>query len=130
VDNRYSQRAADPEDGFARHLTFLYGPERVPTLLRRLRIILDQFQQRNPQFSRDEDGLTERDVILITYGDQVTEPGKPPLQTLAEVLEEHIKGVISGIHILPFFPYSSDDGFSIIDYSRTGHLGRHQAAGQ
>ncbi len=123
MDNRHSQRAADPEDVFARHLTFLYGPERVPTLLRRLRLILDQYQQRNPQFSRDkaqsgtDDGLTERDVILITYGDQVTEPGKPPLQTLAEVLEAHVKGIISGLHILPFFPYSSDDGFSIMDYT-------------
>ena len=121
MDKRYSQRAADPEDSFARHLTFLYGRERVPTLLRRLQITLDQFQQRNPQFSRDraqsaaEDGPTEQDVILITYGDQVTEPGKPPLQTLAEVLEAHVKGIISGLHILPFFPYSSDDGFSVID---------------
>jgi glycosidase len=47
----------------------------------------------------------------------VTEPGKPPLQSLAEVLKKYIKGVVTGIHILPFFPYSSDDGFSVIDYT-------------
>jgi len=105
------------------HLTFLYGAQRAPALLERLRTILTQFRQRNPQFLTagecppPQERLTERDAILITYGDQVAEPGQSPLQTLAEVLEEHIKGAITGVHILPFFPYSSDDGFSIIDYT-------------
>ena len=105
------------------HLAFLYGAERAPALLERLRAILAQFRQRNPQFLAVEEcpppreRLTERDAILITYGDQVTEPGKPPLQTLAEVLEKHVKGIVTGVHVLPFFPYSSDDGFSIIDYT-------------
>jgi len=105
------------------HLTFLYGAERAPALLERLRGILTRFRQRNPQLHARGEGftpqerLTERDVILIIYGDQVTEPGKPPLQTLAEVLENTVKGVITGIHILPFFPYSSDDGFSVTDYT-------------
>ena len=105
------------------HLTFLYGAERAPTLLERLRAILTQFRQRNPQLpaAREclapQERLTEHDAILITYSDQVTEPGKPPLQTLAEVLEKYVRGVITGVHVLPFFPYSSDDGFSIIDYT-------------
>ena len=105
------------------HLTFLYGAEQAPALLERLRAILAQFQQRNPQSLAVEEcpppreRLTERDAILITYGDQVTEPGKPPLQTLAEVLEKYAKGIVTGVHVLPFFPYSSDDGFSIIDYA-------------
>jgi sucrose phosphorylase len=60
--------------------------------------------------------LTERDVILITYGDQVREPGVPPLQTLAGFCAEHLAGLVSGVHVLPFFPYSSDDGFAVIDY--------------
>jgi sucrose phosphorylase len=102
------------------HLTFLYGADRAPALLERLRAILDRFQQRAAQRpvrerSAARERLTERDVILITYGDQVTEPDKPPLRTLAEVLEKYVKGVITGVHILPFFPYSSDDGFSVID---------------
>lgn len=60
--------------------------------------------------------LGERDVILITYGDQVRHPGAPPLHTLAEFCQSHLKGLVTGIHILPFYPYSSDDGFSVIDY--------------
>jgi glycosidase len=62
--------------------------------------------------------LTERDAILITYGDQVREAGVPPLQTLARFCQAHLAGLVSGVHILPFFPYSSDDGFAVIDYRK------------
>jgi glycosidase len=60
--------------------------------------------------------LTERDAIVITYADQVRQPGKPPLQTLRDFCTHHLTGLVSGIHILPFFPWSSDDGFSVTDY--------------
>lgn len=60
--------------------------------------------------------LTERDAILITYGDQFREPGRPPLQALHAFLNEHLRDAIGGVHILPCFPYSSDDGFSVMDY--------------
>ncbi len=112
-----------PESRIADHLTFLYGADQAPALLERLSTILTQFQQRNPQLPAGreclapQERLTERDAILITYGDQVTEPGKPPLQTLAEVLDKYVRDAIAGVHLLPFFPYSSDDGFSVIDYT-------------
>ncbi|RLC90133.1 MAG: sugar phosphorylase [Chloroflexi bacterium] len=104
------------------HLTFLYGTERAPHLWERLSALLADFVRRHPELRENvpppAERLTERDVILITYGDQVTESGKPPLRALAEVLEKHVQVAITGIHILPFFPYSSDDGFSVIDYTR------------
>ncbi|MCH9813244.1 MAG: sugar phosphorylase [Epsilonproteobacteria bacterium] len=60
--------------------------------------------------------MSEKDVILITYGDQVVKPGEEPLATLKNFLDDYAKEVISTVHILPFYPYSSDDGFSVIDY--------------
>lgn len=60
--------------------------------------------------------LSERDALLITYADQLTEPGVPPLQTLAAFCERQLANVVSGIHLLPFYPWSSDDGFSVKDY--------------
>ena len=56
------------------------------------------------------------DAILITYGDQLHAADQPPLRTLAEFCDTHLRGVVDGIHLLPFYPYSSDDGFSVIDY--------------
>jgi glycosidase len=108
-----------PQDRILDHLTFLYGAERAPILLERLDGILGRFQSRQlrPKTEQSpQDRLTERDVVLITYGDQVSEQAKPPLRTLAEVLGKYVQGVVTGVHILPFFPYSSDDGFSVIDY--------------
>lgn len=60
--------------------------------------------------------LDQRDAILITYGDQFQKKGELPLQTLLHFGDRYLRGLVSGLHILPFYPYSSDDGFSVIDY--------------
>jgi sucrose phosphorylase len=60
--------------------------------------------------------LTQRDALLITYADQVRHAGEPPLNTLAEFCVRHLKGTVSGVHLLPFYPWSSDDGFSVKDF--------------
>ena len=102
------------------HLAFLYGAEQVDSVWQRLKAILHDFSRRNPAPSTTPLArqLTERDAILITYGDQFQEPGIPPLQTLHHVLTQALDRPVSGLHILPFFPYSSDDGFSVIDYTQ------------
>ncbi|MBT30755.1 MAG: sugar phosphorylase [Thalassobius sp.] len=60
--------------------------------------------------------LTEKDVILIAYGDHVKKQGENHLVTLHTFLEKHLDNQINTVHLLPFYPYSSDDGFSVIDY--------------
>lgn len=60
---------------------------------------------------------SERDVWLITYGDSIKKPGEAPLRTLGRFLERRLKDGVSGLHILPFYPYSSDDGFAVIHYT-------------
>lgn len=59
---------------------------------------------------------SEKDIILISYGDHVYNDEEKPLKTLKHFLDEHCQGCINSAHILPFYPYSSDDGFSVIDY--------------
>ncbi len=93
------------------HLVALYGREAGDAAFARLDTRLSSYPRRG---STGE--LTQRDAILITYGDQVSEPDVTPLRTLAEFCRKHLQGVIGGVHILPFFPHSSDDGFSVIDY--------------
>lgn len=61
---------------------------------------------------------TEKDVWVISYGDSIQQDNEKPLKTLLDFLERDLKGLINGIHILPFYPYSSDDGFSVIDYRK------------
>ncbi|MFT5312128.1 MAG: sucrose phosphorylase [Paraglaciecola sp.] len=66
---------------------------------------------------RHHNAWDQNDVVLITYGDSIERQGEKPLHTLHQFLNEHCQHVINSVHILPFFPYSSDDGFSVIDYS-------------
>lgn len=60
--------------------------------------------------------FTERDVILITYGDLLHKKLQTPLKTLGDFCDTYLRGTINTIHILPFFPSSSDRGFSVIDF--------------
>lgn len=59
---------------------------------------------------------SEQDIVLITYADTLLEGGKKPLKVLNQFAHDYLADVISMLHILPFFPFSSDDGFSVIDY--------------
>ncbi len=60
--------------------------------------------------------FTEEDVILITYGDLIREEGVSSLTTLSKFCGIYLKHTINTLHILPFFPYSSDRGFAIEDF--------------
>lgn len=59
---------------------------------------------------------SQSDAWLISYADSVIEDQQAPLQTLKKFVDQRLKRAVSGVHILPFFPYSSDDGFSVINY--------------
>ncbi|MDG2137195.1 MAG: alpha-amylase family glycosyl hydrolase, partial [Luminiphilus sp.] len=59
----------------------------------------------------------ETDVALITYGDSIQSAEQKPLQVLHNFLNQRIGTTISWVHILPFHPWTSDDGFAVLDYS-------------
>ena len=106
----------------------LYGEPRVGELTRRVATVIE----RHVRPAHPAPGpLSEQDVILIAYGDQVTQESESPLATLKGLLLAQLGGLISGVHILPFFPYSSDDGFSVIDYRQVDpNLGTWDDVGQ
>lgn len=90
----------------------LYGDEQAIAAYDRLIARLNQF----PAAGQSGDlMLSERDALIIAYGDHLWRDGEAPLVTLRQVLQQ-FKLPVSGVHVLPFFPYSSDDGFSVIDY--------------
>ena len=101
-------------DSLSSLLNHLY-PGEAEGVLEQLLNLIDAYQEYTPQST---DSLwDETDVMLITYGDSILSDN-PPLQTLAMFMEERLKDCFSCLHILPFFPYSSDDGFSVIDYRK------------
>jgi glycosidase len=81
-----------------------------------VQIELEQLCQSVPGQKNTAPELSEQDALLITYADQVREPGRAPLATLADFTRAHLADVVSGVHLLPFYPWSSDDGFSVKDF--------------
>ena len=61
---------------------------------------------------------SEADALVITYADSIRHPAQVPLQTLHSFLRERLQDVLSGVHLLPFFPSTADDGFAVSDYSK------------
>ncbi|MFT7223754.1 MAG: sucrose phosphorylase [Cellvibrionaceae bacterium] len=59
---------------------------------------------------------TEKDIAIITYGNSIIKKAETPLKTLHHFLHQHLLEKINIVHILPFFPYCADDGFSVVDY--------------
>jgi len=108
-------------------IKFLYGRDKAPGCFRELeRIMKVYYAFKTPEMIEWErtvfptvDRFKEDDVILITYPDQMVSDGtETPLKMLYELSIKHLKGVFNTIHILPFYPYSSDRGFSVIDYEQ------------
>lgn len=97
------------------HLAFLYGEEKAPQLYERAQNLMEPYRSK---INLNKGELTEHDSILITYGDQVQAPGEKPLKTLSTFCEKYLANTVSGIHILPFYPWTSDDGFSVVDYRK------------
>ncbi len=102
------------------HLTFIYGEKQTEEIFHRICQRLEIFRAEYPDLaaSSPTERVSQNDTILITYGDMVSQKGERPLQTLASFLNKYLSDVVSTVHILPFFPYSSDDGFSVINYKQ------------
>ncbi|MFA4907815.1 MAG: sugar phosphorylase [archaeon] len=94
------------------HLTALYGETATRSILPEIEKLVEKYRRN----SRPVPLPDESTVALICYGDSFQAPGEPPLKTLNIFLSNYLKDFISNVHLLPFFPYSSDDGFSVIDY--------------
>ncbi|MCH3918013.1 MAG: sugar phosphorylase [Spirochaetia bacterium] len=97
-------------------LTFLYGTETAEAYLPKVLEKVSRLRTSQKSTSGRK-RLSEKDSILITYGDNIRKRhASHSLVTLHHFLCTYVGNSISTVHILPFFPYTSDDGFSIVDY--------------
>lgn len=93
----------------------IYDLERAPLLAERVATLVERAA---PDRGGPEPGRpwSETDILLISYGHSIAAGEGPALATLGNFLETRLKEVVSILHLLPFFPYSSDDGFAVVDY--------------
>lgn len=97
-------------------LSRLYGEDRAGPVFEALGTRLTDS---TPPFPRKL--WSEKDAVLIVYGDSVLNPPQPPLQSLRDFVAAHTADTLNITHILPFYPETSDDGFSVSDYTAVRH---------
>jgi sucrose phosphorylase len=97
----------------APYVALLY-PERVAEVTRALSAMGDRYRARLG--SRVVPAPTHRTACLITYGDAIRRPDETPLHTLAGFLHDHVGEAVTDVHLLPMFPWTSDDGFAVVDH--------------
>ena len=104
------------------HLIKIYGEsvqsEEITVLTNS---IVNYLAQAKNQIAKDHktqslNKWTEKSVLLITYANSITDESEIPLKILHNFLNSYLSNIISIVHILPFFPSSSDHGFSVVDY--------------
>ena len=82
------------------------------------------YYNRRPQTTKPWD---EKDIVLITYANTLIQPGEKPLRTLHRFLRSQLDESVNCVHLLPFFPFTSDDGFAVSDFMTVnqsfGHWG-------
>ncbi|MGD9235330.1 MAG: sugar phosphorylase [Desulfobacterales bacterium] len=91
----------------------IYGEQTAALALERIAPIIEKY---GVEKRKKTSYFSQKDVVLITYGDSLQKDGEAPLVTLHAFANQYLKGAVSNIHFLPFFPYSSDDGFSVMDF--------------
>ena len=91
----------------------IYGEEKGRLAFTKISSLMEKY----PANQKRKNGyFSQEDVILITYGDTLNKNGEMPLITIHEFANKFLSGVFSHIHFLPFCPFSSDDGFSVMDF--------------
>lgn len=94
-------------------LKYIYGEKYKPEFIDEMGCVIKKWQKKD--FDK-VNSISQENIYLIAYGDSIYEEGKYSLDTLNKFLNNKVGNVISDVHILPMFEYTSDDGFSVIDY--------------
>ena len=96
-------------------LISIYGSAIADNILPRIEALIEK--TRSEARTNRSEWVDETDVVLITYGNSITEDdGRAPLEVLDSFLNQYAPDLISDVHILPCFAWTSDDGFSVSDY--------------
>lgn len=105
-------------------LYYKNDPKALEKLIAQIYSLINEQYQFAPSIQEDLHKWNEQNILLITYGDSILfhndSPSfnyqEKPLVTLAKFLEKYLSETITGVHILPFFPFTSDDGFAVQNY--------------
>ncbi|MGE9291857.1 MAG: sugar phosphorylase, partial [Puniceicoccales bacterium] len=101
-------------EGLRLRIEEIYGGGEAAEILDSLVDLLEKYRGRVNEVAG---GWSERDSFLITYADSIL-GAESPIRSLHDFLKSRVGDSISLVHLLPFYPYTSDDGFSVVDFRK------------
>ena len=93
----------------------LYGKKLSKEICKKIDKIINKYKNKSI-LVKQRQPISENDVALICYADNIYLENRPTLQIMNIFFEKYLSNLISYIHFLPFYPYSSDDGFAVQDF--------------
>ena len=79
-------------------------------------LILELIKTFQKDYKFKKEIISEKSLLLISYGDNLKNKNEVSLKTLKNFFEKNLKNCFEILHILPFYPSSSDGGFSVTDH--------------
>ena len=71
-------------------------------------LILELIKTFQKDYKFKKEIISEKSLLLISYGDNLKNKNEVPLKTLKNFFEKHLKNFFEILHVLPFYPSSSD----------------------
>ena len=108
------------QSGLENLLTTIYPDQDMEGLIAK---VVDAFWPKDmncsirPRTAATNDLWSEDDAFVITYGNSIKDGAHKPLDLLLAFLDDYLADTVNSVHILPFFPFTSDDGFAVTDYN-------------
>ncbi|MDX1574208.1 MAG: sugar phosphorylase [Methylophaga sp.] len=107
------------QNNLRHHLDVIYGEihdhdnlqQLTAELLELMGLSADQ-----PLQAAQQNKWQAEDIAIISYGNSILKKDERPLQTLQRFARDFLQPYSNILHILPFFPYCSDDGFAVKDF--------------
>ena len=97
----------------------IYGEGVAEGLVKELQKLAASFPKKKGKSLKEK--ISEKDAALIIYANSIIDKTgkKKPLQVLEEFIEKFgLEKFFTVVHILPFYPWDTDRGFSVVDYHK------------
>jgi len=75
--------------------------------------IIKNFNKKNPKKKKN---ISEKTSLIICYGDSIYSNKRSSISLFKIFFQKKLKNYFNTIHFLPFYPSSSDSGFSVKDH--------------
>ena len=103
-------------EAIARSVTSIYPSSDADALTAALIMAMDIDPAGAKRVAQHTNLWSEQDAVLVTYGNSVNAKGEAPLETVTNIFAAYFSSAFNIVHLLPFFPFSSDEGFSVVNY--------------